>query len=102
MSVIHYKFDSTFDSLITKSGIVVVDFYADWCGPCVSLGPILEEQAKKGKFILVKVNCDEDSEGLMDRFNVSGIPHVVVFVDGVEKKEKSFVGCDFQKANSIT
>jgi|LauGreDrversion4_2_1035121.scaffolds.fasta_scaffold2492978_1 thioredoxin 1 len=97
----HYAFDGTFDKLISQPGRVVVDFYADWCGPCVSLGPILEEGAKLGSYKLIKINCDEDSEGLADRFKVSGIPHVVVFQDGVELSDKGFTGNDQAKALAL-
>ncbi len=68
---------------------VMVDFYADWCGPCKSLGPKLEESAKEKNFTLVKVNVDNHAE-LSEEYDVSGIPHVILFKGG--KKESSFVG----------
>ena len=62
---------------------VLVDFYADWCGPCKMLAPILHELAeeKSGTLKVGKVNVDEQMELAM-RFQVSSIPMLVVFKDG--------------------
>ena len=69
------------------SGTVLVDFYADWCGPCKMVAPIVEEIAKERADLVVgKVNVDEDSE-LAIRYGVASIPTLIVFKDGnVAKK----------------
>jgi putative thioredoxin len=77
---------ATFEQdVITASTLapVLVDFWAPWCGPCKSLGPMLEklEAEAGGKWKLVKVNVDENQE-LAAHFQVRSIPHVVAFADG--------------------
>lgn len=72
-----------FDAKI-QEGVVLVDFYADWCGPCQMLGPVLEElEAEDKNFKLLKVNVDEEPE-LAQRFKVMSIPMVYLFKDGKE------------------
>ena len=74
-----------------KEGIVLVDFYADWCMPCVMMSPIVEDMSEKfsGKIKFAKVNI-EDEPKIADKYNVSSIPNFIVFKDG--KVEKQFVG----------
>ena len=62
---------------------VLVDFYADWCGPCRMLGPSLEqiETSYGGKFSLIKINVDEEPE-LANQYQISSIPAVKLFVKG--------------------
>lgn len=70
-----------FDELI-KSGITLVDFYADWCGPCKMLGPILEELDSEYPDInFVKINCDNDIV-VADRYGILSIPAVFIIKDG--------------------
>ncbi len=75
-----------FDSEVIGSKIpVLVDFWAEWCGPCKALGPTLEEIAKEpaAGFKIAKVNVDEYPE-LATRFNVMNIPTMILFKKGEE------------------
>ncbi len=71
-----------FDEVIAN-GITLVDFYADWCGPCKMLGPVLEDLQDEytGKVEFVKVNCDNDAD-LAGRFGIASIPNLLIFKDG--------------------
>ena len=67
---------------------VIVDFYADWCGPCKMLAPILDElNAENSDVEIYKVNVDDEPD-LARRFGVSSIPTLVSFKDGAEYKRK--------------
>lgn len=72
---------SNFEEL-TKEGLVLVDFYADWCGPCKMLGPVLEEiSAADPETKIVKVNVDQEPL-LAQSFGVQSIPTLILFKDG--------------------
>ena len=80
-----------FDGIVSKKdSIVIVDFWADWCGPCRMLAPELEKLCDKYSDITVgKVNVDEEPE-LAREFRIMSIPTVFVYKNGV--REKMFVG----------
>jgi thioredoxin 1 len=71
----------------TKSGIYVVDFYADWCRPCKMMKPVLEEVAGEysSKITIASVNTDQNKT-LSSQYNISGIPCLVILKDGKEVK----------------
>ena len=76
----YYKGEN-FDELV-KSGITLVDFYADWCGPCKMLGSVLET-IDDNDIKILKVNVDEYSD-LANRFRIMSIPHLIFFKNGKE------------------
>ncbi|MFZ4518452.1 MAG: thioredoxin [Microthrixaceae bacterium] len=86
MGSIQQLSEATFAEEVNASDLpVVVDFWAEWCGPCKMIAPILEEIASEqdGKVRIAKVNVD-DNPGLARQFNVMSIPTMIVFKDGAE------------------
>jgi len=80
--------DATFDETVQSSSeAVIVDFWAEWCGPCKMISPILEEIASehKEKLKVVKLNVD-DNPDVTRRYDVMSIPTLIVFKDGQAKK----------------
>jgi thioredoxin 1 len=80
--------DATFDETIGASAEpVVVDFWAEWCGPCKMIAPILDEIAREnaGKVTVAKLNVDENPD-VARRFDVMSIPTLIVFQDGTAQK----------------
>ena len=80
----HAVTDDTFDTEVRQSDIpVVVDFWAEWCGPCKQIGPALEEISEEmaGKVKVVKVNVDENMS-VAASLNVRGIPALFLFKNG--------------------
>lgn len=84
MAILHPT-EAEFDKLMNESGVLFVDFYADWCGPCKMLAPLVEQLDKEyeGKIKIAKINVDEESKLAM-RFGVSSIPTVIIFKDGLQ------------------
>lgn len=73
-----------FEELVLKSSVpVLVDFWANWCGPCRAVSPIIDELADEfdGRFKIGKVNVDEENT-LVNNFNIMSIPTMIAFKDG--------------------
>ena len=80
----HTITDSNFDEAIKNSQLpILVDFWAEWCGPCKQIGPILAEigEAKKDKLKILKLNVDENPE-MPQKYGVRGIPTLMLFKEG--------------------
>ena len=82
--LIKHTTDATFEADVLKSGTtVLVDYWAEWCGPCKMIAPILDETAQEmgGKLQIAKMNVDENRE-IPAKFGIRGIPTLMLFKDG--------------------
>ena len=82
-SVLHVT-DSNFNETVLKaSGLVLIDYWAEWCGPCKMIAPVLDEIATEysGKLTIAKLNIDENPE-TPQHYGVRGIPTLMLFKDG--------------------
>ena len=87
---ISYVTDDSFEAEVLKSTQpVLVDYWAEWCGPCKMIAPILDEVATEyaGKLKVVKLNID-DNQATPGKFNVRGIPTLMLFKNGVVEATK--------------
>ena len=81
---IHYVTDDTFDQEVLQSPLpVLVDYWADWCGPCKMISPILDEVAREyaGRLKVTKLNIDEN-QATPPNFGIRGIPTLMIFKNG--------------------
>lgn len=89
MSLIHFD-KKSFAETLEKNGLMLVDFWATWCGPCRMLGPVIEELAEEyeGKAVTIgKVDVDESPE-LAQQYGITGVPTVVFLENGKEFDRK--------------
>jgi thioredoxin 1 len=87
---IHHVTDATFDPEVLKSDTpVLVDYWAEWCGPCKSIAPILDEVAKEyeGRLKIAKINVDEN-QAVPAKFGIRGIPTLILFKNGAAAAQK--------------
>jgi len=88
-SIVHTS-DANFSSDVLKSETpVLLDFWAEWCGPCKMIAPILDEIAEeyKGRVKIAKINIDENPQ-TPPRFNIRGIPTLILFKNGTVEAQK--------------
>ena len=81
---VHYISDDSFEQEVLQAGVpVLVDYWADWCGPCKMISPILDEVAKEyaGKLKVCKLNIDEN-QSTPPKFGIRGIPTLMIFKNG--------------------
>ena len=81
------ELNNNFDEIISSNAKVLVDFYADWCGPCKMVGPLVAQIADEHDDVaVVKVNVDDEMD-LAEKFGVASIPTIILFKDGKEAKK---------------
>ena len=85
--------DSNFEELISSGQPVVIDFWAEWCGPCRMIGPIVEELSEEydGKVLVGKVNVDDNPE-ICEKFEIRSIPTVLFFNGGELANNLTHIG----------
>jgi thioredoxin 1 len=73
--------DDNFDEIVSSNKLILVDFWADWCGPCLKVAPILEELSTETGLLVGKLHVDENPKKTQE-YSVSTIPTMVLFKDG--------------------
>ncbi|WP_302080094.1 thioredoxin [Salinibaculum rarum] len=96
---IHIDSQSELDEAVQQYDVVLVDFYADWCGPCKMLTPIVESLAAETDAAIAKVDVDAN-QSLARQYGVQGVPTLVLFADGQQVEQ--MVGVQQEEALAQT
>lgn len=94
----------TFSELINSNQPVLADFYADWCGPCKTMSPILKDVAQitKDKAVIVKIDVDSDkNSAVVQRYGITSVPTLVLFKNGKQVWRQSGVTSATELQNII-
>jgi thioredoxin 1 len=83
---VHVDGESKLEEVVAEGGVVLVDFYADWCGPCQMLEPVVESLAAETDASVAKVDVDANQQ-LAAAYGVRGVPTLVLFADGEQVEE---------------
>jgi thioredoxin 1 len=70
------------ETLVSEGGDYLVDFYADWCGPCRAMAPTLKEISEEEKINVIKIDVDKEERDLLSKFNISSIPTIIAYKNG--------------------
>lgn len=90
MSVLKITSNNFEEEVLNSDKTTIIDFYADWCGPCKMMSPVIDEIAEENDSVKVgKLNVDE-AQDIAIKYNVMSIPTIIIFKDG--KEDKRFVG----------
>ncbi|MFD1562367.1 thioredoxin [Haloarchaeobius amylolyticus] len=87
---LHVESADHFEAVTSDYDVVLVDFYADWCGPCKMLEPVLEGLAGETDAVIAKVDVDQHQQ-LAGSFGVRGVPTLVLFADGEQVEQHTGV-----------
>ena len=77
--------DNSFDSILSENDLVLIDFWAEWCGPCRMVSPILDEISKESGLLVGKLNIDENPNKTSE-YSIFSIPSMVLFKSGLPVK----------------
>jgi len=83
---VHVTGQAALDELVASHDVVLTDFYADWCGPCKMLEPVVERLAAETDAVVAKVDVDANQQ-LASAYGVRGVPTLVLFADGEQAEE---------------
>jgi len=83
---VHVSSPAALDELVANHDVVLTDFYADWCGPCQMLEPVVETLAAETEAVVAKVDVDANQQ-LASTYGVRGVPTLVLFADGEQANE---------------